>query len=109
MTDDASARDGILQRVLTWLREGYPEGIPEQDYVTLFGILHRDLTLAEVDRLARELAEGAGGLRESVTREQIAEAIQRTVLEDASDTDVSRVASRLAAGGWPLARVGFDD
>lgn len=104
--------------MLTWLREGYPDGIPEQDYVTLFGILHRDLTPAEVDVLARELAarEAADGVGPSavgpstgVTREQIADAIRQTVLEEASDADVARVASRLAAGGWPLARVGFDD
>ena len=33
-----------MQRVLQWLRAGYPEGVPQQDYVALLGILRRTLT-----------------------------------------------------------------
>ncbi|HEY5484993.1 MAG TPA: DUF3349 domain-containing protein, partial [Propionibacteriaceae bacterium] len=33
-----------MTRVVGWLRAGYPDGVPQQDYVALLGILHRQLT-----------------------------------------------------------------
>lgn len=90
-----------LNRVVDWLRAGYPHGIPREDYVVLFGILQRSLTATEVEEIARELHErGAGG--GSVADAEIADLIQQTVLQHASEADVRRVAGRLAEGGWPL-------
>lgn len=69
-------------RLLGWLRGGYPQGVPQSDYVALFGILHRDLTETEVE---------------------IAAGIRRVAMEKPSEEDIARVAGRLASAGWPLA------
>lgn len=96
MTD----RTGLFERILQWLRAGYPDGIPQHDYVALLGILRRSLTDAEVEQLAYQLRFS----QESAdSDEQIRELIRRTALEEPSEADVRRVASRLAQGGWPLA------
>ena len=89
-----------VERILGWLRGGYPEGVPQHDYVALFGILHRSLTSAEVEDLAHRLREAGGS---DVPDEQIREAIRSLALEEPDEQDVRRVASRLAQGGWPLA------
>lgn len=98
-----SARPNVLSRMVNWLRAGYPEGIPDHDYVVLFGILHRSLTEAEVDQVAQQLIAGPGGIERPLTHDDIRRLIQETVLEKPGDADVRRVAGKLAEGGWPLA------
>lgn len=92
-------RGGLLERILHWLRAGYPEGVPQHDYVALLGILQRTLTADEVEHLAHRLRETRGS---SVSDDEIRTLIRETALEEPSDTDIRRVASRLAEGGWPL-------
>lgn len=92
-----------VHRLLTWLRAGYPYGVPQRDYIALFGILHRHLTPEEVEQIAFELYDGEGGLDTNIPRERIREIIRETVLEEPDEADVTRVAGRLAKGGWPLA------
>ncbi|QIS16179.1 DUF3349 domain-containing protein [Nocardia arthritidis] len=94
-------RPRVLSRVIGWLRAGYPQGIPQSDYVALFAVLHRHLTDYEVVAIAEELADG----REEGTigRDEIEQAIARFAKEQPGEDDVTRVASHLAAGGWPLA------
>ena len=90
----------FLNSVIEWLRAGYPEGVPEVDYVPLFALLGSQLSESDVKAIAVEL--------ENETKPESAEAIRQaitTVMEHpASDADVARVRSRLAAGGWPLAK-----
>ena len=52
-TDDAAP--GAVARVLSWLRAGYPAGVPRGDYVALLGLLRRKLTDTEVRLIADEL------------------------------------------------------
>ncbi|MFT4296829.1 MAG: DUF3349 domain-containing protein [Micropruina sp.] len=86
-----------IETIVGWLRAGYPDGVPAHDYVALLGILHRSLTDAEVTELALQLQkDGDSG------EEAIRERIRQHALEEPSEDDVRRVASRLAAGGWPL-------
>lgn len=92
----------ILERILQWLRAGYPAGIPQHDYIALFGILHRSLTPEEVERIADQLHQGTGGLDDDITHDDIRALIEKTVHEEPSEDDVRRVAGRLAEGGWPL-------
>lgn len=92
-------RTGLFERILQWLRAGYPDGVPQHDYVALLGILRRSLTEAEVEQLARQLQSSAST---ADTDEQIRELIRRTALEEPSESDVRRVAGRLAQAGWPL-------
>lgn len=95
----------LVDKILGWLRAGYPQGIPQGDYIALLGVLHRELTEAEVEKLTKQLRDGEGGIPAEVSDERIREAIRRSVLEEPSEADVARVAARLAAGGWPLTAV----
>lgn len=99
MTAHHSAPGDVLSRVVTWLRAGYPDGVPEHDYVALFGILHRALTEGEVDDIARRmLASG----RVQASEEEIGQAIRAAIHERPASEDIVRVSVRLAQGGWPL-------
>jgi len=95
-------RDGLVSRVLGWLRAGYPEGVPQQDYVALLGILQRTLTPVEVDRvvggLTAEAEAGDALVTPQVVRRRIAEVVKGPAHAD----DLVRVSARLAAAGWPL-------
>ncbi|MEU6558649.1 DUF3349 domain-containing protein [Nocardia nova] len=96
-----TSNTSVVESVLDWLRAGYPHGVPREDYVALFSVLHRKLTEREVGEIADRLAGGhAGG---EVTRAEIESAIAALALEKPGDDDVKRVAARLVAGGWPLA------
>jgi hypothetical protein len=89
----------VLASIVGWLRAGYPEGVPEQDYVPLFALLSSQLTDTEIGEIADELA-GAG---DSASGHAVREAIGNVTHEKPLDVDVARVRARLAAGGWPLA------
>jgi Protein of unknown function (DUF3349) len=89
----------FLDKVVTWLRAGYPEGVPEHDYIPLFALLGSQLTNDEVTLIADELAfsadpESAGAIKQAIA------AVTNTKPNDA---DINRVRAHLAAGGWPLA------
>src|SRR5690349_6156973 len=89
----------FLNSVIEWLRAGYPEGVPDVDYVPLFALLGSQLSESDVKAVAEEL--------EHMSKPESAEAIRKAISmvtdHTASDADVARVRSRLAAGGWPLA------
>lgn len=89
----------FLTSILTWLRAGYPEGVPAQDYVPLFALLGTQLTEAEVNAVADELATQQG----ATSPDAIRVAIGRVGLTEPTPSDIGRVRARLAAGGWPLA------
>ncbi|WP_405495428.1 DUF3349 domain-containing protein [Nocardia sp. NBC_00511] len=88
----------ILSVVLDWLRAGYPHGVPREDYVALFAVLHRKLTDTEVDEVIEQLLASDG----VVDNAAIEHAIAALAHEKPGADDVNRVAARLAAGGWPL-------
>lgn len=98
-------RDNLVFRLLGWLRAGYPQGVPQTDYVALFGILHRDLTSEEIEQIVLTLRADPDFPTDQspIDDGRVRETIERIVLEKPSDGDVARVMSRLAMGGWPLA------
>jgi hypothetical protein len=90
----------FLAAIVDWLRAGYPEGVPEHDYLPLFALLGSQLTDSEVSVIADELAneakpDSATAIRHAITLV--------TATEHPNDADIARVRARLAAGGWPLA------
>lgn len=91
----------VVSRVLAWLRAGYPDGVPQQDYVALLGILRRQLTEEEIVMIAATLTGGAYEDRE----DRIRHAIEQRTLQHATDEEISRVSARLAIAGWPLGMV----
>jgi len=98
----ADGPDGLVQRVLRWLRAGYPEGVPQQDYVALLGILRRTLTPTELDRVCGELADEAQAGQQPMTPQLVQQRISDVVKGPIHDDDLVRVSARLTAAGWPL-------
>ena len=94
------ALPSVLSKIIEWLRAGYPEGVPDVDYIPLFALLGSQLTNDEVKAIADELANDS--------KPESAEAIRRAIAEvshhPASDADVNRVRATLAGAGWPLAK-----
>jgi hypothetical protein len=91
----------ILSSIIGWLRAGYPEGVPDVDYIPLFALLGSQLTNDDVAAIADELASES----DPNSKEAIEHAIVAvTTRQQPNDADVARVRSRLAAGGWPLAK-----
>ena len=90
----------FLSSIIRWVRAGYPEGVPDVDYIPLFALLGSQLSEDDVHAIAQEL--------ENESKPESAEAIRKAIAavtdHQASDADVARVRSRLAAGGWPLAK-----
>jgi hypothetical protein len=95
------ALPAFLADIIGWLRAGYPEGVPNVDYIPLFALLERHLTDEEVKEIADELASG-----DQDDADAIHAAINAVTHEQPRDADIARVRARLAAGGWPLARPG---
>jgi hypothetical protein len=89
----------FVSSIVAFLRAGYPEGVPEHDYIPLLALLKRQLTEDEVTEVADELA--ATGDADSATA--MRNAIRNITNEPASDKDIARVSALLAAAGWPLA------
>jgi Protein of unknown function (DUF3349) len=89
----------FLAAVVGWLRAGYPEGVPEVDYIPLFALLGSQLTESEIGSVADELADDG----DPATAEAIKKAISTVTQQKPKEPDVARVRARLAAGGWPLA------
>jgi hypothetical protein len=91
----------VLSSIIGWLRAGYPEGVPDVDYIPLFALLGSQLTNDDVNAIAAELAsEGDPNSKEAI--EHAIAAV--TTHQQPNDADVARVRARLAAGGWPLAK-----
>lgn len=98
--DEAPPREGsALARIVHWLREGYPGGVPEHDYMPLLALLERRLTRSEVKKVAKALRRGdispAGP-------SDIAAAITSYTRVQPSDNDLRRVRDQLAKKGWPV-------
>ncbi|HXL92270.1 MAG TPA: DUF3349 domain-containing protein [Streptosporangiaceae bacterium] len=87
--------------IMSWLRAGYPEGVPEVGYLPLFALLGSQLTDDEVPAIADELV--ANGDPQSA--QAIRAAINTVTHDRPLDVDIARVKAHLAAGGWPLASV----
>ena len=90
----------FLSSIIDWLRAGYPEGVPDVDYIPLFALLGSQLTDTEVSEIADELASQS----DPDSAATIRKAIGNVTHEQVRDSDIARVRSHLAAGGWPLAK-----
>jgi hypothetical protein len=101
----------LLQRILDWLRAGYPEGVPGPDRVPLLSLLRATpLTEEQVREVVRNItAQGSPAVSDGeIDSDEIAAFIKDVTHHDAGPENVQRVAARLAAAGWPLQGVGGD-
>lgn len=87
----------FLSSIVAWLRAGYPDGVPETDYIPLLALLSRRLTNDEVKEVARELMQ-----RGEFDQIDIGVVITQFTDELPTPDDIERVRQRLAAKGWPL-------
>jgi hypothetical protein len=94
----------FLSSIIGWLRAGYPEGVPDVDYIPLFALLGSQLTDDEVRLIGDELASSSA----PDSAEEIRKAVSAIKGTAVGDSDIARVRSRLAAGGWPLATLDRD-
>ena len=89
----------LVARMVAFVRAGYPQGVPETDYVPLLALLRRRLSDDEVAAVARDLA-ARGALNIDIA--DIGVAITRITDELPSADDLERVQRRLEAIGWPV-------
>src|SRR5215210_1896175 len=96
-----SENQTVLNNVLGWLRQGYPEGVPPKDYFALLALLKRTLTEEEVIKAAQSILKSADS--DEVTEAAIRTAVQAVIDKEPNPEEINQVASRLASVGWPLA------
>lgn len=87
----------FLAKIVAWITDGYPEGVPGPDRVPLFALLRRRLTDEEVKSVAQALID-----RGEFDDVDIGVLITGITDELPAPDDIERVRARLAAKGWPL-------
>jgi hypothetical protein len=89
--------NGFLSSIVSWLRAGYPEGVPPTDTFAVLALLTRRLGNDEVKAVAQELMD-----RGCFDHIDIGVAITQITDELPSPEDIERVQARLAEKGWPF-------
>ena len=89
----------LVARMVAFVRAGYPQGVPETDYIPLLALLRRRLSDDEIAAVATQLA-ARGEL--NIDTADIGAAITRITDELPSPADLDRVQRRLEAIGWPV-------
>lgn len=88
---------------MRWLQVGYPEGVPGPDRLALLALLRSTpLTEEQIEQVVDAIDEEVEG---EIDRDVIGDFISDMTHYDAGPENIARVASRLAAAGWPLAGI----
>lgn len=87
----------FLTGIVSWLRAGYPNGVPSTDYLPILALLSRRLTGDEVRQVARQMMSLTDAGYVAIGAE-----ILRITDQLPAPADVDRVRAKLAAHGWPL-------
>lgn len=104
--DESPERVNFFQRILDWLRAGYPDGVPPSDLPPLFALLQRRLTKKEIKKVAKELIASnkvPGEPKTPISEDEAQELMQQVAGVVPIEADLDRVRKRLAKKGWPLA------
>ena len=102
----------LVQKVLNWLRAGYPSGVPGPDRVPLLALLRNTpLTEEQVKEVVRAIAEAEANAPagHEIGHDENATLTAAVAHHDAGPENIQRVAAKLAAAGWPLAGVELGD
>jgi len=97
-------RPQLLRKVVEWLRAGYPNGVPQGDYIPLVALLRRQLSGEELDHVTAELIDDSLHQLEPISKIDAGVKITKVTDELPNEADIARVRELLFAGGWP-----FDD
>ncbi|AZG48115.1 DUF3349 domain-containing protein [Gordonia insulae] len=92
----------LFESAISWIRQGYPEGIPPTEFPPLLALLVRVLDEAQVTDVVLQLAKYYD-VENPVTEDRIREAIANVIRDEPNSEEINQVASRLASAGWPLA------
>lgn len=84
-----------IERVVNWLKGGYPHGIPEADYVPLLALLRRRLSQQEIDELAERIS--VAGLIPA--RVDVGAEFLRVTHELAGEPELERISRKLMDAG----------
>ena len=85
----------VLDSIIGWLRAGYPQGVPEQDYIPLLALLARRLTSEEVEAVAAQLVRQG----DPVDPTDIGTLIMKVTNELPRNEDIARVRKQLDTAG----------
>ena len=85
----------FLDAVVGWLREGYPQGVPEHDYIPLFALLRRRLTDDEVETVVKQLVADGSIPADTI---DIGALITKITADLPYEADVDRVREHLPHG-----------
>lgn len=94
----------LVARIIAWLRAGYPQGVPDHDYVPLLAILRRQLSEDEVEHVSDELINEAAPPPEPISKIDAGVKISAVTQELPHEADIARVQQYLEEHGFP-----FDD
>jgi nucleotide-binding universal stress UspA family protein len=90
----------VLDNVLGWLHQGYPEGVPQKDYFPLLALLKRSLTEEQVVKAAQTILKANDA--DTVSEQEIRTAVEQVIEKEPNPEEIHQVAARLASVGWPL-------
>jgi hypothetical protein len=90
---------GVVDRLLGFLRGGYPAQLTPGSYIPLLALLPRRLTDDDAALAVAELTSGASGPVDEV---DIRVTVTRITGELASDADTGRIIRSLVARGFPV-------
>ena len=85
----------VLESIVGWLRAGYPQGVPEQDYIPLLALLARRLTSEEVEAVAAQLVRQG----DPIDPTDIGTLITKVTDELPRNEDIARVRKQLETAG----------
>ena len=94
-----------VQKLLNWLRAGYPGGVPGPDRVPLLALLRNTpLTEDQIKEVVREIiAEEKGApTGHAIDHDEIERFIEGVAHHDGGPENIARVAEKLAAAGYTL-------
>ncbi|MGB2921221.1 MAG: DUF3349 domain-containing protein [Mycobacterium sp.] len=89
-----------VDNVVSWLQQGYPHGIPRQDYFPLLALLARSLSDDDVVAVARAVLRGDDS--GSVTSREVRAALHVVTAAEPDAEEIEQVAARLASVGWSV-------
>src|ERR1700719_725238 len=92
----------LLQRIVDYLRAGYPEGVPQHDYIPLFALVGQRLATEDVSRVADEMTTRALAPSGVDPSRAVAEALAALAEGTLDDGELARVKTRLESVGWSL-------
>ncbi|WP_067570214.1 DUF3349 domain-containing protein [Nocardia acidivorans] len=93
------ALSALLARIVAWMRAGYPQGVPENDYIPLLSLLAQRLPEEDVRQVAAALVRQG-----TIPADKIDAGVGITKVTDdmPSESDIARVREHLLASGWTI-------